>query len=420
VKSHFYRYLVFGVLLIFSISACAEEIARPSPAFDISAWLQRSNRADLPWKVTLIKPRLTLQQRYLVQVSALIYTARLRKRNVGRDLNFVLKVADSDGNWVPGYSYTHLPMPAGLPSYYEIQCVTGIYLRPGKYTIALVLYEANLKQGNVWKKSLEVKAMKEDPLPDLDRDLPRIEFISGTPEYVMGSGMSHAYLDSVWPLGKGMEWLPVANKSDMFLDIVVNVSFNMMLRGQSMQQWWVNYPINAAQMVQAASVLSHLRLNKGRIRISIVDVMNMKTIFDREDAQGFDWRNAGEVVRKQNRFTIDIDRLSFFTQVSAYFQAKLNEILEDGSSASSGGAPHRVLIVVSNQQEFPEKTPIIKVVPQNPESTRLFYFCVNNRFYISGDINEMLKSAAQKRFNVRQPRDFRKALSDLILELEKY
>jgi len=411
---------IFLCLLIFCVSTNAQETEETSLPFEIADWLQGPDREDLPWKVKLLKPRLTLQQRSLLQVDARINAGRLKNRDIERDLHFVLKVADSNDNWIHGYSYTHLPVPAGIQSFHQIQCITGLYLRPGKYTIALIIYETNLKQVNVWKKSFEFKNPGKDLLPDLDRDLPEVEFISGTPEYVMDFDMPPAYLDSIWPLGSGKEWLPVENGSDICIDIVVNVSYSQVLRSKSLQQRWLNYLMNSSYMLQAGSVLTNLGLNKGCMRITIVDVLSMKTLFDRKEAKDFDWHDAGEVVGRQNRFTIDVDRLSSYTRASAYFHAKLSEILEDNSCVSGKNTPSRIVIVVSNQQVFPENTDIIPVIPQNPESTRFYYFCINNNAYISGDVNEMLKPAEPKRFMIRGPLDFRKALSNLILDLEKY
>ncbi len=418
-NSHPVRCCIFVCLLCICHATYAQEADESALPFVISDWLHYAERRDVPWDVKVLKPRLTLQQRNLVQVDARINAGRLKNRDKERDLHFVLKVADADDNWVPGYSYTHLPVPAGLEAYHQIQCVTGLYLRPGRYTLALIIYEANLEQVNVWKKDIEVKNQGGDLLRDLDRDLPEIEFISGTPDYVMDFDVPPSFMDSIWPLGSGLEWLPVQNGSDICIDIIVNVSYSQVLRGESSQQWWLNYRMNSSYMLQVGSVLSHLGLNKGCIRITVVDLLSMKTLFYRENAETFDWQEADRVIGSQNRFTIDVDRLSSYTQSSAYFNATLNDILEDGACATGEDALPRTVIVVSNQQVFPEETEIVEIKPPDPESTRFFYFCINNRPFITGDINRMLESTALVRFMVRQPLDLRKALSELIIDLEK-
>lgn len=401
------------------IPASAQESDAGTLPFDPDEWLQGPDRRDLEWKVKIIKPSLTLQQRYLLQVDARMKAGQWKKRGIVGDLHFVLKVADSEDNWMRGYSYTYLSVPAELQSYHYIQCVTGVYLRPGKYTIALIVYEANLKQVNIWRKKVEFKNPEGKLLPELDRDLPAVDFIDGTPEYVMDFDRAPSFMDSLWPLGAGMEWLPVGNRSEVCVDLVINVSYSQVLRGKSLQQWWLNYQMNASYVLQTGSVISHLGLSKGCVRVSIVDVLSMKTLFDRENAEGFDWQEAGRVVREQNRFTIDIDRLSRYTQASAYFNARLSEILEGGSCRSGEAATKRAVVVVSNQQVFPPETEIIEISPKSSEKPRFYYFCINDRAYISGDIQKMLKPAKPRSFLIRRPHDFRKALSDLILDLEK-
>ena len=435
-KSHSVWCYIFLCLLIICNTTNAQDTDEDSLPFKIADWLQGPERKDLPWKIKIIKPHLTLQQRNLVQVDARIQAGRLKKRDVERDLHFVLKVADSDNNWVPGYSYTHLPVPAGLESYHQIQNITGLYLRPGKYTLALIIYEANLEQGNIWKKSIEVKDPGDGLLQNLDRDIPKIEFTSGTPDYVMDYDAPPSYLDSIWPLGSGIEWLPVKNMSDVCIDIVMNVSYNQVLRSASaltqssyrsygpvsrgvraqQQRWW-NYRMNSSYVMQAGSVLSHLGLDYGCIRISMVDILNMKTIFYRENAEGFDWQNANKVVGSQNRYTVGVDQLSSYTQTSAYFNATMEKILKDDPCATGKDTLPRTVIIVSNQQRFPNNTEIVEITPSNHESTRFYYFCINESPYISGDINKMLKLTKPKRYMIREPRDLRKALSNLILDL---
>jgi hypothetical protein len=56
----------FAVAVLCAATLCAGQ-SGPVP---VEQWLRGPDRRDFPWKVRLLKPRLTFQQRYLVQVRA--------------------------------------------------------------------------------------------------------------------------------------------------------------------------------------------------------------------------------------------------------------------------------------------------------------------------------------------------------------
>ena len=163
---------------------------------------------------------------------------------------------------------------------------------------------------------MKVSPISGNILPELDRDLPDIEFTS-----------------EERPLAEGKEWLPVKNSRSLCIDIVANTSLDW----HHERRLGVNYSggyswapaVTSTDILQAASVLSHLRLRKGRVRVSIVDPLWMKTLFIREDAAAFDWQRASQVVETRDPDTIDIDLLVSKMQASAYLVDKLNEILRD-------------------------------------------------------------------------------------------
>ena len=80
----------------------------------------------------------------------------LRHSAIQHDLHFVLKVATGDSNWVPGYSHTRVPFPPQEYNFNVIDFSDGVYLRPGRYTLALIVYDPILKKGNLWRKRVKV------------------------------------------------------------------------------------------------------------------------------------------------------------------------------------------------------------------------------------------------------------------------
>src|SRR5690348_777831 len=175
---------------------------------------------------------MTYQQRFLVQVRAFVDAAPI----VGgkRDLYFLLKIADDKGNWLPNDTYNHYPLPPGLDKDNEIQYSSGLYAKPGNYTAALILYDAISRQGNIWRKQFEVKAPKNDPLPQLDRNVPAVEFIDEVPNdaipsrigagFNRGRRFQYPTTEVEWPPGHGTEFLPVHNPGPARVDVILNLA----------------------------------------------------------------------------------------------------------------------------------------------------------------------------------------------------
>jgi hypothetical protein len=411
-KSRPARYCLVYILLSLCGAAVAWITEKDVPPFDAAERLSRPDRADFPWKVSIVKDGLTLQQRYVLLVQVTIELGRLEQRAHERDFHFVLKVAGADGRWVDGQSYTHIPVPPGLDRSYTISCVDSVYLRTGRYTVAIIAHDSTFNRWNVRRSHITVPRLKKDRLPELDRDLPNIEFVSEVPQNPPQSSQP------LWALAKGKEFLPVANSRPLCVDIVVNTSADYKNYWRR-SAWGFDYRVNALRMLQVASVLSHLQLRSGCVRISILDAFQMKTLFDREDAADFDWQHASEVIAKQNRTTIQADLLDPQMQPAAFLQNALQRISDDALCSTGNEPAAKIVIVVSREQIFPKPKNIPPVMLQNPDSIRYFYFCVTEWSYADDDLIKILKPTNPRRFSILTSLAFRTALAELISGLEQ-
>ena len=388
------------------------ELEDDPPPFDVVQWLSGPDREDFPWDVRVSAPFLTLQQRSAVEIRAFFDGGILRERPVPHDLHFVVKVATGDNHWVPGCSHTRVPFPPQVGRFHAIEFADNVYLRPGLYTIALIAYDPILNKGNIWRRQVKVDALKKDKLPELDRNLRNIDFTS----------KDH-------PMAEGREWLPVNNKRSLCIDIVANTSMDWYLNPGLGRYWTAPHYSRAARIrepsvkltdvLQVASVLSHLGLQKGRVRVSIVDVLRVKTYLNREDAAVLDWQRANRIIEAGNPPTVDKDALASQTQASAYLVDKLSEILEDDACAPGMEHPLKIVIVVSTDMVFAKHTPIRQIVPQGPASVLFFHYRIPKGIPADDDLGKMLKPANPRTVTVRDGLSFRKDLADLISHLER-
>ena len=399
--------LCAAILLALCSAAVAISADKETPPFDVDQWLNGSTSGEIPWQVEINEPSLTLQQRYLVEVRASIDGSRLRSSHLHRNLHFVVKVADADNRWFPDYNYTRVGVAPGIDKWNQIEYASALYLCPGRYTVALIVYDDALNIGNIHRKRLTITRPRRDPLPELDRDFPEVEFISDASQ------------EPIWPLSASREWLPVKSNRDICLDIVVNISTAYAYSAYWRRETWIfDYKENASRAMQISSVLSHLGLSSGCVRVSILDISRMKTLFDREDAASFDWQKASEIVLKQDWHVIDSDILRSQTQISAFLFDRLNRILQDDTHAAGARPPLKAVILVSCELPFAANTIIEDVVPQDPSVTRFFYFCINASSDVSDDLVKMLRRAKPRRFLIEWPPSFRKSLAALLRSLE--
>src|SRR4051812_29458851 len=231
--------LAFSSVLVAQEKKDKDERATEVP---IEQWLRGPDRNDYKWKVEIVPARMTFQQRNLVQVRAYLDAEPLQGDN-RHDFYFVLKLADDKGNWLPEDSYNHYPLPPGLDKKNEIQYSSGFYAKPGKYTVGLVLYDVATGKGNVWHKEFEVKPPKKGLLPDLDRNIPEVEFITEVPADALPTrdkttltrrrgafgpvvtvSNPRDISDQEWPPGHGVEVLPVRAPRPMRVDVILNVA----------------------------------------------------------------------------------------------------------------------------------------------------------------------------------------------------
>ena len=405
------------VSIVILINSCAaaqalspkKEPADDAPPFNVDQWLYGPDREDFSWSADIFPPILTLQQRYSVRVRASFYIRSdiVGDQTIPQDFHFVLKVAAGDGNWIPQYSYTRIPFPSKEDKYQILEFRDAVYLRPGLYTIALIAYDAISGKGNILHKRVTVSPVKRDKLPELDRDLPKVEFTSDER-----------------PLAKGREWLPVNNQRSLCIDIIANTSMDPYHHPTMGRNSTGRGPLRTGNqstpILQVASVLSHLGLSSGRVRVSIVDTLRMQTLFHREDASGFDWKRASQIATAKPSPTIDIDLVASQTQASAYLHDRVQEILEDSGCASGTEIPLKTVIVVSTDMVFPADTLIREIALPNRDSVRFFHFKIPMGDLAYDDLHKMLKRTEAKAFTVRNGASFRKNLADLIAYLEKF
>ena len=150
-------------------------------------------------------------------------------------------------------------------------------------------------------------AVKGDPLRDMDRDLPQIDFLPDVQHLDIKPNQPSS--SDPWAFGDGTLRLPVDTGTPIQLDVVADFPPSFAARVQG-------YHWNAALLLQISEVLSQIDLKNGCIRFSATNILGQKTYVHREDARKVDWdnlRRALEQAERDNeakRNTVDVRTLA--------------------------------------------------------------------------------------------------------------
>jgi hypothetical protein len=425
------RGLLLGtfLLLLLPLSGATQSAgSRSTGALD--ELLNGPDRQDLPWKVTVLPPRLMYQQRFLVQMRARISANLVSAANTQRTLHFVLKVKTADGQWLKEGEYNDYPVPADLGNRKDIEYATGVYLRPGDYTLALIAIDGKSGKVNVVHRAMHVDPVKDDPFPEIDGLIPVVEFPAGFPEQeVAAEEISDGEL---FPMAHQADWVQIDNKEPIQVDIVLNVTKRMevpraeplhmdrmeridaRMRAMMAKRNQPTYHLDVGRMLQVGNVLAHLRLNSGCIRVSAIDVLRMKTIVDRASEKTLDWDKFEDRIEKFDQNTVDAAVLAN-KKGPAQFLHKYLETLSADSSACGNSTRHYI-IVVSHEVPLPGGAREEKLDPVSGERARFFYLH-GGANGMGDDVSEVMKPVKPERLMFTPPREFRKSFGRLVTDL---
>jgi len=256
---------------------------------------------------------------------------------------------------------------------------------PGRYNIATIIYDSVQQQRSVLMKTLEVPEIKEDPLPELARDLPRVEFLPpGEP------GKSQ--------VGSGTPWLPVNTIHPVDVELLFDVGS----------------AYAASEDVLAANVISQIRPSHGCVFVSAIDTVRQETILRHEEASEMDWQKQGQQILDRDLNTIHVTRLNE-RQAGPFFRDTVQRLL-DAKPQCPGivETPRRILIVLNTGIGFVSgRIPELEISPASVSST--VYLRVGYVFF--DNALKVLRPLAPHKRSAGNPASFRREVKDIMDEI---
>lgn len=382
------------IALLFSVS-CASGTAQDRVPQKLVELLDRPDQTEIAYKVDVEKPILVFQQQYLFRIRA-FFTPKIIEHRELRHLETLVRLQDADGLWLAGQNYDDFPIPEGVRGK-GLNYSTSILLRPGKYRVAIAMFDAETQKANVLHHDVVIPTLNKDPFPQIDDALPPIEF----PRRVNGHR-------GFWMLGDKMQPLRLPKGKYSRIDVVLDITKRF--------HWDLLYRLDVQVMLEAGNVLSHFQPQDGCVRLSVIDALRMKVLLDRFPADEVNWSRLQEAIENINQDVIDVHVLSNQRKIAEFTHDFLQRLTADPQACGSNQAStHPLVIVVSPDVILPDGNRIGNLDPLEKE--RFLYIHVGTGSGWSDGMGQILSSARPERMNCESARDFRGALGKIASQI---
>jgi hypothetical protein len=365
--------------------------------FPIAEWLAGGETAQIPWKVQIGKPELRTDQRYEIGYYGSIETKDLEWPGDSEELLYVSGVSSPDGDWI-------IPPKAGRQifeskSSADPRILFGdcMFVRPGDYTISVVVYDSHSGKHSVTKRHIRQPDFSDEPLPQLSNTLPPALFPTANgpdpkaPEATPG------------PL-----FLAVANKRPVAVQLISVVSPPDAWSARPDFIRWTNN-----RLLAAMSVFSQMKLENGSISALSLDLVNQTTRFEQRDLQELDWSGLADTLPKlADASKVTLTALETRKGRAVFFRNVLSERLAEK------GAPLQIVVVLSGSVTFEKGSDLTPVVVDGDCDCRVYHI----RFKLAigdvyDDLEKLLKRLHPKTFNITSAHELRAALAEIVRDL---
>lgn len=425
-------FLVFAVTLNVSAQEQTGKLRPPDKESKlVKSLLSGPDRSDMPWKVRFSDPKLMYQQMYLLEVRARIPAEIIDRPGDPPVLNFLLKVQDSKGEWLSGQVYNRFEPTAKLGNTKEIECALALYLRPGEYTVAMIVYESTQNQANVLRKKIVAPKLRGDPLPELDAHLPIAEFSDEFPQEELS--LQRPSEGELFPIGHQASPIPISNRQPIRIDVVIGVSKQPEIkkqvtefdrrRSRGFDRPVPPEPSNSSlqrvmlgSVLQSGSVLSRLGVANGCVFVSVVDPLRMRVVQDTKPSEDIDWQEFQKSIMKLDQNTIDARVLQNHKGPGLFLRDFLDQLGAASDCGDSRSAAHYIA-VLSSDLPLPEFNQEMRISAASAERASFFYFHAPSLVISYDKLEDILKPAKPKRMEFSNPVEFRKCLARFLADV---
>ncbi len=361
-------------------------------------WLRAKDVAELPWKIEIKDPALGIYQRLEVAYTAKIQARQLNRLGTTHELFFVIGVSNIEGEWLVEPKVVRQSVKTALPNGVELWFSDWVFAKPGNYVLWFALYDSLTGKHNVAQRRVQVPQPEHDAFPNASDRLPQVEL----------PHLSDREGGTIFGFYTGLT-LPVRNKQELRVELMPILS--------PPEQWAGEVSVvrdHNEQTAAAVNTLSQMQLTHGSISMTGLDVVRHAVPLQQKGLSQIDWRGFLDALQGSNSSTITAETLQQSKSSGAFFRNSVHENLNDSQEA------FRVLIVISSPIVFQHGSDLQPLKPQADCRCRIYHLRFrHNAKDVFDDIEKLLKPLHPKTFNVITASDMRKALAEIIHDLEQ-
>jgi hypothetical protein len=383
-------------------------------------WQSEGPVAALNWQVKVQPAKLSVHQRLSVRLAVTVDRGEIEARRTHGELAILVEILDAQGRkWRIHETFDPTKIPADAKAR-SVEYVQEAFVVPGDYTVSVAVVDSRTSEHSFTRLALKVPPIRKDPLPGASADLPAVEFIRLLNE---PDGWFQPYL-------RGRLKLPVATKAPVHVDLFVNLTPSQRAQGSVR-----GFRRNMSVLLPALKILAGVRLESGRLEVSLVDLVRRKT-WEQKSARGLDWSRMREPFAEGNPGTIDAQLLASKREMLQFFWDELRgRAVPHTEDAGDARAGKRVLIVLSAPVFLDGQNKVEPATVAKDPDRRVFYIRYRalppRALQIAPDGTPIPQAAAMpvdelehvvklldaKVFAVSTPEEFRKALAAILGEI---
>jgi hypothetical protein len=391
-------------------------------------WLTGAGQAQIKWTVRMLPAALSSFQRLQAGIEVRVDGVELARRRGEGQLKIFVQLNDESGAaWQDHGTIDLEKVEEGLKSS-DVLYTESAFVLPGDYRVSIAIFDTATREHSVRKDKLHVPALKNDPLPQAWRDLPRVEFrppVEPPDSWFL-------------PTVTGRLHLPVEAKEPIRIDVVVNLTPSERASGSLRAR-----DRNLGALLPALKTISRIDSVNASLHVALLDLWRRRVIFHQEQAKELDWPAMKDSLEESDPGTIDVKSLADRRHKARFFVTEVSRRIDPSQSTP----PARVVIVLSSRVAFEPGEDLRPIQLTPVPDCRVFYFRFHGAHprlvYVPpgpggrsrrpdasipmeaprpeepDQLAPTLKPLAPRVYDVYQPEQFRKALATMLAEIAR-
>lgn len=371
-------------------------------------WVKEGHSEQIPFKFHVYDAQLSIYQRLLVRIEMLVQGKELSRRGDKGDLLGFVQITDSSNHMAHDALKLELTKIAPqLNKKSNVAFQFDVFVLPGDYTVTLAINHTGAGQHSLTQHSIHVNALKNDPLPEMWRDLPVLEFLTHI-EPPDPDTFFHPEL-------KGALNLPVETRRPVKVELLADVTAADLFRGSSNRYMRYLYAL-----LPVVHTFTQMKLKQGAMDLLTLDLTGHRVVFEQDGLTNLDWAKMRKTVSATEPAVINVGNLSKEPPSPDFLREEIGRLI-----SKSGNETPQVFILITS--------PLFLHSFRNLKSDPLPENCNCRVFYIEFDtsrrsapsdatrqLEKMLKPLKVQSFRAHNSEVVRQALARIIHELENY